>query len=196
MRAERRKPGGGQAVAGRDAGLEEHLVGAGVRPLVLAADQIGRERERARGLRLVEAEQPAAGGGGGKRAGEAGRAEGSGEFRRHKRAADAAANLISDDRRGSEAASVDAPLLAPSASRGGRTTMPRWLTLPVCMSSRTRPWPATLLAKTASAAGALMVVPMIEQGPAPAVAKRLRLTGPWQRMRLKSAGEEVEEADP
>src|ERR1700722_1707222 len=48
--------------------------------------------------------------------------------------------------------------------------MPRWLTLPVCMSSRTNPCPATLLAKTASIAGALTLVPMIEQGPAPAVA--------------------------
>src|ERR1700733_1372956 len=48
--------------------------------------------------------------------------------------------------------------------------MPRWLTLPVCMSSRTSPCPATLLAKTASTAGALMFVPTIEQGPAPTVA--------------------------
>src|SRR5580700_6225056 len=48
--------------------------------------------------------------------------------------------------------------------------MPRWLTLPVCMSSRTSPCPATLLAKTASIAGALILVPTIEQGPAPAVA--------------------------
>src|ERR1700722_9983036 len=42
--------------------------------------------------------------------------------------------------------------------------------LPVCMSSRTSPCPATLLAKTASIAGALTLVPMIDQGPAPAVA--------------------------
>jgi hypothetical protein len=38
------------------------------------------------------------------------------------------------------------------------------------MSSRTSPCPATLLAKTASIAGALTLVAMIEQGPAPAVA--------------------------
>ena len=38
------------------------------------------------------------------------------------------------------------------------------------MSSRTSPCPATLLAKTASIAGALTLVPMIEQGPAPTVA--------------------------
>ena len=48
--------------------------------------------------------------------------------------------------------------------------MPRWLTLPVCMSSRTRPWPATLLAKTASGAGTESGVPTMFAGPAPSVA--------------------------
>src|SRR5580698_8468885 len=38
------------------------------------------------------------------------------------------------------------------------------------MSSRTRPCPATLLAKMASIGGALILVPTIEQGPAPTVA--------------------------
>src|ERR1700722_5461591 len=48
--------------------------------------------------------------------------------------------------------------------------MPRWLTLPGCMSSRTSRCQATLLANTASMAGALIFVPTIEQGPAPAMA--------------------------
>ena len=70
------------------------------------------------------------------------------------------------------------PLIRPccaSAMSGGSTTMPRWLTLPVCISSRTRPCPATLLAKAASLDGAVMLVPMMAQGPPPLAASAAAL---------------------
>ena len=55
-----------------------------------------------------------------------------------------------------------------SARRVGKITIPRWLTDPVCMSSRTKPWPSTALAKAASAADARVSVPITDAGPLPA----------------------------
>ena len=53
-----------------------------------------------------------------------------------------------------------------SASRVGSTTMPRWLMLPACMSSRTRPWPITAFAKAASQQVVEPGAPMVVAPPA------------------------------
>ena len=66
----------------------------------------------------------------------------------------------------------------------------------VCMSSRTRPCPATLLAKTASAAGATMSVPTIEQGPAPAVASAAACRDQGSEDDFERAGKKIEQAGP
>ncbi len=193
--AKRREPRGGQAVAGRDSGLEEHLVGAGVGPLILPADEVGRKRQRARRRCLIEAEQPAAGGRRGERSGETGRPEASGEFRRHDRPADAAADLVSDDRRGGEAPPVDAPLLRKREQRRQNDDAKVADAAGVHVLAH-EPMSGDAVGEDGVDRGRVDARPYDRAGTRSGGSQRLRLPGPRQPVRLERAGKEIEQANP
>ena len=54
-----------------------------------------------------------------------------------------------------------------SASKAGNTTIPRWLMLPECMSSRTSPCPITAFANAASPQANAPDEPMMDAPPSP-----------------------------
>jgi hypothetical protein len=185
----------GQAIAGRDSGLEEHLVRAGVGPLILPADEVGRKRQRARRRGLVEAEQPAAGGRRSERSGETGRPEASGEFRRDDRPADAAADLVSDDRRSGEAPPVDAPLLRKRKQRrqDDDTKVADAAGVHVLAHESMS---SDAIGEDGVNRRGLDAGPYDRAGTRSGGGQRLRLPGPRQPVRLERAGKEVEQAYP
>ena len=134
----------GQAV------VEEHLAAARAGPFVVAGRHVRGERERSRRLLLVQAEELRAGSGSGDRPDGAGRAEDLRDLDVHDHAADFAADLVAGDERREEILAARVRVVAASDNRAGTSTVPKWLTLPTCMSSRTSPWLNVPFANAAS----------------------------------------------
>ena len=124
-----------------EAVVKEHLAAARAGPLVVAGCRVRRERERRRRLlgrssrAASRRRRRAAIGPDG-----AGRPEDLRDLDVHDHAADLAADLVARDERRQEILAGRVRGFARAPATSGTSTVPKWLTLPTCMSSRTRPW--------------------------------------------------------
>src|SRR6202035_4512332 len=130
----------------------------------------------------------------GQGSGETGWPEGSGEFRRHNRPADAAADLISDDRRGDEAAPINAPLLSKRKQRREDDDAKMADAAGMHVLAH-QPMSSDAVGEDGVDRGRLDVRPYDRAGTGSDSGQRLRLPGPRQRVCLKSAGKEIEQAN-
>ena len=148
---------------------------------------------------VVQAEQLRAGGGSRDRPDGARRAEDLRDLDVHDHAADFAADLVAGDERREEILAARASSSAASDSRAGTSTVPKWLTLPTCMSSRTRPWLNVPFANAASCSDTTSLVPMMAAPrvapPELARATRSGLPAPRQLAGRESRRQQVVDAE-